>query len=59
MAQRRSEATTSSLVTGAPSWKRRLSRREKFQVRPSGLVLWLATICGCGRIFESSAKSVS
>ena len=58
-AQRFSEATTSSLVTGCPSWNSSPSRRVKVQVSLSSDIVQLSTICGLICSLSSSANSVS
>ena len=45
-AQRLSEGTTSSDVTGVPSWNSSPSRRVKVQVSLSSDTVHLSTICG-------------
>ena len=57
--QRLSEATTSSAVTGAPSWNSRPSRREKVHSRLSFETDHLSTICGRTRPSRSVPKRVS
>ncbi|CKS91924.1 Uncharacterised protein [Mycobacterium tuberculosis] len=59
LAQRLMEATTSSLVTGLPSWNSRPSRSVKVQVLLSGDTFHLSTICGLMWPSRSVAKSVS
>ncbi|MNU01088.1 hypothetical protein D3C72_2443880 [compost metagenome] len=57
--QRVSDAMTSFVVTGWPSWNLRPGRSLNVQVSLSGAVSKLSTICGLGWRFESQAKSVS
>lgn len=57
--QRRSEAMTSRVVTGWPSWNFSPGRRVKVQARPSGEVEKLSSISGFGWRCSSQAKSVS
>ncbi len=57
--QRAIEATTSSPVTGLPSWNSSPSRSVKVHSRLSGLTVHLSTICGWMRLFSSVPKSVS
>ena len=57
--QRASEATTSSLVTGLPSWNSRPLRSLNVQSRLSGLTLHSSTICGWIFAFSSVPNSVS
>ena len=58
-AQRLSEGTTSSDVTGVPSWNSSPSRRVKVQVSLSSEVVHLSTICGLISRLPSVANSVS
>ena len=58
-AQRFSDASTSSVVTGWPSWNSRPSRSVKVQVSLSGETVQVSTICGLIWRFPSSANSVS
>jgi len=58
-AQRLSDASTSSVVTGWPSWNSSPSRRVKVQVRMSGVTFQVSTICGLILRSPSSANSVS
>ncbi len=57
--QRFSEAMTSSEVTGAPSWNFSPSRSVKVHVFLSSDTFQVSTICGCGFMVSSIAKSVS
>ena len=58
-AQRFSEAITSSVVTGWPSWNSSPSRSVKVQVSLSSLIFHVSTICGLILSSPSSANSVS
>ena len=58
-AQRLSEATQSSAVTGAPSCHFRPSRRVNEYFIASLLTVYLSTICGWSFRLPSSANSVS
>ncbi|MNV67118.1 hypothetical protein D3C71_1599050 [compost metagenome] len=58
-AQRLSDATTSSPVTGEPSWNLRLGRSVSVTVRRSGLSCQLCTISGWDLPWASKANSVS
>ena len=58
-AQRLSEGTTSSDVTGAPSCHSSPSRRVKVQVSLSSDVVHLSTICGLTCRLPSIENSVS
>ena len=58
-AQRLIDGTTSLAVTGVPSCHLRPGRSLKVQVRPSGLTVWLPTICGPTPPFPSSPYSMS
>jgi hypothetical protein len=57
--QRLSDGTTSSDVTGVPSWNSNPSRKVKVQVSLSGETSHLSTICGLTSRLPSSANSVS
>jgi hypothetical protein len=52
-------ATTSSLVTGLPSWNSRPLRSLKVHRRLSGLSVQLSTICGLIWAFSSVPNRVS
>jgi hypothetical protein len=54
-----SDATTSSLVTGAPSWNSRPFLSLKVHVLPSLDMLQVSTICGLMWLSASVPKSVS
>ena len=58
-APRCSEAITSSVVTGWPSWNSSPSRSVKVQVSLSSLIFHVSTICGLILSSPSSANSVS
>jgi hypothetical protein len=59
LAQRFSEATTSALVTGLPSWNSRPSRSLKVQVSESFETPQVSTICGLILPSASVPNSVS
>ena len=59
LAQRLSEATTSSLVTGLPSWNSRPLRSLKVQVLRSVELVYVSTIWGLMLPCASSENSVS
>ena len=56
---RRRVATTSRVVTGAPSWNIRPGRSVKAYSRPSGDFVQVSTICGWGVMSASQLNSVS